>query len=201
MASTQSNGLRLSTANETIHTGRQHIIKTSENPNRKSQIYEQDLSLPRIKTTQNEKQGKRVHQMHQLPVHQTLRSSGGFDSMKSNKVQTNNASTTGIIRQADRLEQNRIILFKKGKQLSKYKDYIVEISTNSEQTLFIAAYDIETPESLLIELPEPKSTEILTQFQQDYDLLASSLQVHQKRLVLLNPKFVKKSDDGPDDQN
>ena len=41
--------------------------------------------------------------------------------------------------------------------------------------MFIAAYDIETPESLLIELPEPKSTEILIQFEQDYDLLASSL--------------------------
>jgi hypothetical protein len=55
MASTQSNGLRLSTANETINTGRNHIIKTSENPNRNPQIYEKDLSLPRIKTTQNEK--------------------------------------------------------------------------------------------------------------------------------------------------
>ena len=41
MASTQSYGLRLSTATETLHTGRNHIIKTSENPNRKShQIYE-----------------------------------------------------------------------------------------------------------------------------------------------------------------
>jgi hypothetical protein len=51
---------------------------------------------------------------------------------------------------------------------------------------------VETPESLLIELPEPKSGEILHQFGNDYELLASSLQVHQKRLVLLNPKFVKK---------
>lgn len=96
--------------------------------------------------------------MHHLPVHQTLRSSGGFDSMKTNKVP---ASDTGIIRQADRLDQNRIILYKKGKQLSKYKDYLVEISTNEANTLFIAAYDVETPESLLIELPEPKASEIL----------------------------------------
>ena len=200
MTSTQSYGLRLSTATETLHTGRNHIIKTSENPNRKShQIYEQDLSLPRIKTTNNDNQGKRTQS---ISYGQNLRSSGGFDSIKTKVSLTH---STGIIRQADRLDQNRIILYKKGKQLSKQKFYIVEISTNNAQTLFVAAYDVETPESLLIELPEPKSGEILTRFGNDYELLATSLQVHQKRLVLLNPKFVKKEEEeveeGPDDQN
>ena len=106
----------------------------------------------------------------------------------------------GIIRQADRLDENRIILYKKGKQLSQHKFYIVEISTNNNQTLFVAAYDVETPESLLIELPDPKASEILNQFGTDYELMASSLQVHQKRLVLLNPKFIKRDpslEDGP----
>jgi len=62
-----------------------------------------------------------------------------------------------IIRQADKLDMNRIILFKKAKQLSQNKYYVVEISTNPQKTLFIAAYDMESPESLLIELRESKS--------------------------------------------
>lgn len=52
---------------------------------------------------------------------------------------------------------------------------MVEISTNAQQTLFLAAYDMETPESLLIELPEKKADQISTQFQKDYDLMANSL--------------------------
>jgi hypothetical protein len=67
---------------------------------------------------------------------------------------------------------------------------MVEISTNSSQTLYLAAYDMESPESLLIELPGKKAEQILTQFEKEYDLMANSLQVLQKRLVLLNPKFV-----------
>lgn len=53
--------------------------------------------------------------------------------------------------------------------------YVVEISTNSQQALFIAAYDFETPESLLIELPESKAADILQQFGNDYELMANSL--------------------------
>eukprot|EP00347_Sterkiella_histriomuscorum_P015405 403357145 len=92
-----------------------------------------------------------------------------------------------IIRQAETLDENRIVLYKKGKQLgSGY--YIVEISSNNSY-LFIAAYDVESPESLLIELPEKKAQEILNEFQNDYESMATSLQVINKRLVLLNPKF------------
>lgn len=46
---------------------------------------------------------------------------------------------------------------------------------------------MESPESLLIELPEKRAQEILKEFQSDYDKIASSLQVMNKRLVLLNP--------------
>jgi hypothetical protein len=53
--------------------------------------------------------------------------------------------------------------------------------------LFVAAYDVESPESLLIELPEKRAQEILKEFQNDYEKIASSLQVMNKRLVLLNP--------------
>lgn len=67
-----------------------------------------------------------------------------------------------LIRQAEALDENRIVLYKKGKQLgSGY--YIVEISSNNS-FLFLAAYDVESPESLLIELPEKKAQEILVEF-------------------------------------
>lgn len=67
--------------------------------------------------------------------------------------------------------------------------YIVEISSNNTH-LFIAAYDVESPESLLIELPERRAADILNEFNNDYESMASSLQVMNKRLVLLNPKFI-----------
>lgn len=60
-----------------------------------------------------------------------------------------------IIRQAEALDENRIVLYKKGKQLGQGY-YIVEISSNNTH-LFIAAYDVESPESLLIELPERRA--------------------------------------------
>lgn len=53
--------------------------------------------------------------------------------------------------------------------------------------MYIAAFDVETDESLLIELPERKAQEIIQEFNRDYEQLASSLQVINKRLVLLNP--------------
>jgi hypothetical protein len=62
----------------------------------------------------------------------------------------------------------------------------VEISSNNTH-LFIAAYDVESPESLLIELPERRAQDILNEFGNDYESMASSLQVMNKRLVLLNP--------------
>lgn len=67
-----------------------------------------------------------------------------------------------IIRQAEALDENRIVLYKKGKQLGQGY-YIVEISSNNTH-LFIAAYDVESPESLLIELPERRAQDILTEF-------------------------------------
>lgn len=53
--------------------------------------------------------------------------------------------------------------------------------------MFIAAYDVESPESLLIELPEKRAQEIVNEFNSDYEAMANSLQVMNKRLVLLNP--------------
>jgi hypothetical protein len=50
----------------------------------------------------------------------------------------------------------------------------VEISSNNTH-LFIAAYDLESPESLLIELPERKAQDILNEFMNDYEGMANSL--------------------------
>lgn len=67
-----------------------------------------------------------------------------------------------IIKQAANMDENRIVLFKKGKQIGKGY-YIVEISSNNS-SLFIATYDVESPESFLIELSEEKALHILGQF-------------------------------------
>jgi hypothetical protein len=90
-----------------------------------------------------------------------------------------------ISKQADNLDENRIVHYKKGKQLG-VGYYIVEISSNS-QYLYIAAYDVESPESFLIELPEKKAKELMVEFTNNYELMANSLQIMNKRLVLLNP--------------
>lgn len=92
-----------------------------------------------------------------------------------------------LIKQAELLDENRIVLYKKGMQLGPGY-FIIEISSNNS-CLFIAAYDVESPESLLIELPEKKAEEIMREFNNDYEALAGCLQVMNKRLVLLNPKF------------
>lgn len=64
-------------------------------------------------------------------------------------------------------------MFKKGKQVGRGY-YIIEISSNNE-SLYIAAYDVESPESFLIELPERKAQEILTHFNNNYEEIASAL--------------------------
>jgi hypothetical protein len=90
-----------------------------------------------------------------------------------------------IIRQAENLDENRLVLYKKSKNLGQGY-YIVEISSNKTH-LFIAAFDIESPESLLIELPQRRAELILQEFNGDYEKMASSLQVMNKKLALLNP--------------
>jgi len=68
-----------------------------------------------------------------------------------------------IIQQANVLDDNRIILYKKSKQLGRKDEatnksglFIVEISS-SNNNLYVAAFDVDSPESLLIELDGGKS--------------------------------------------
>jgi hypothetical protein len=98
------------------------------------------------------------------------------------------AKTAPIVKQAEALDENRIVHYKKGKQLGNGY-YIVEISSNSNN-LFIAAYDVESTESFLITLPEKRANELMVEFENNYELMASSLQVMNKRLYLLNPKYL-----------
>ena len=72
-----------------------------------------------------------------------------------------------IIKQAEALDENRIVLYKKGRQMGNGY-YIVEVSSNNS-CLFIAAYDVESPESFLIELSEKKAEEIMKEFNNDYE--------------------------------
>lgn len=67
-----------------------------------------------------------------------------------------------IIRQAENLDENRVVLYKRSKQLGQGY-YLVEISTNQSH-LYIAAFDVETDESLLIELPQKKAQDIIREF-------------------------------------
>jgi hypothetical protein len=41
--------------------------------------------------------------------------------------------------------------------------------------LFIAAYDLESSESLLIDLPDRRAQDILKEFQNNYEAMANSL--------------------------
>lgn len=52
--------------------------------------------------------------------------------------------------QASILSDNRIVLYKKGKQLGQGY-YIIEISSNSE-SLFITAYNVECSQTIVLQL-------------------------------------------------
>ena len=127
-------------------------------------------------TDQNE--NGQYQSLPRIGTAQGTRSRPGFGTINSNGTTSagqfprgmsagNNQANLPVIRQAEGLDENRVVLYKRSKQLgSGY--YLVEISTNNTH-LFIAAFDVESPESLLIELPEKKAHEILKEFQSDYE--------------------------------
>jgi len=90
-----------------------------------------------------------------------------------------------LIRQAESLPENRQIHYKQVHALGT-QNYTVEISTSNDM-LLIAGIDKESPESYLIELPTKRAEDILAQFDHSYERVAESLQVVNRRLVLLNP--------------
>ena len=97
-------------------------------------------------------------------------------------------SRTVINRQASILDENRIVLYKKGKQMGKGY-YIVEISS-SHTKFYITAFNVEKPQSHILEIPEKRTKFVLEQFDHDFDLMANYLVVQQNRkLILLNPHY------------
>ena len=132
-------------------------------------------SLPRISGTA---QGMR-------PTRGLVSGQGSRGTMRGQSAGGLRAHQGLVIRQAENLDENRLVLYKRSKHLGQGY-YVVEISSNSTH-LFIAAFDMETPESLLIELPQRKAQLILQEFNGDYEKMASSLQVMNKKLALLNP--------------
>ena len=65
-----------------------------------------------------------------------------------------------MVRQAEVLNENRIVLYKRGKSIG-LGYYVIEISSSNTH-LFIAAYDVESNESFLIEIPEKRTQMILS---------------------------------------
>ena len=64
--------------------------------------------------------------------------------------------------------------------------YIIEISqTNTEY--YIAAYDIESDQSYLIQLGDVQGKEIFNTFAHNYDLMADNLRLNNNKLMLMNP--------------
>jgi len=67
--------------------------------------------------------------------------------------------------------------------------YIVEISSSHTQ-IFITAFNVEKPQSLILEIPERKAKFILQQFNEDFEALANCLKVaNGQKLILLNPHY------------
>lgn len=107
-------------------------------------------------------------------------------SLSSYRMSFDKQQKPPLVRQAEILDEKRIVLYKKGKQLNDRGYYIVEISSNND-TLFIAAYDVESAESLLIQVPQKRAQEIMEKFNNSYEELASNLHVAAGKLILLNP--------------
>lgn len=93
-----------------------------------------------------------------------------------------------INRQASILDENRIVLYKKGKQMGTGY-YIVEISS-SVSHVYVTAFNVEKPQSLVLTIGEKQARAILEIFEHDFEQMASWLNVEQEtRLVLLNPNY------------
>jgi hypothetical protein len=58
--------------------------------------------------------------------------------------------------------------------------------------MFVSAMNERSSEIFLIELPRPKSLDVLTQFNNDYNHLCDFLDIKKNRLVILNPNKAKK---------
>lgn len=69
--------------------------------------------------------------------------------------------------------------------------YNVEILISQGDDLVISAQHTELPDSFIIEIDSSKVNHLITEFQHDFYTMANHLKIMNKRMVLLNPKFLK----------
>jgi len=56
--------------------------------------------------------------------------------------------------------------------------------------MFVTAFNVEKPQSLILEIPEKRARFILEQFDHDIEMLAQCLTVaNNQKLILLNPHY------------
>lgn len=65
--------------------------------------------------------------------------------------------------------------------------YNVEILLSQTDDLVISAQHVELPDSFIIEIESIKVEHLINEFQNNYEYMASHLQIMNKRMVLLNP--------------
>lgn len=71
---------------------------------------------------------------------------------------------------------------------------------SQQDDLVISAQHEDLPDSFIIEIEAAKVQHLLNEFTNDFSLMASHLKIMNKRMVLLNPKFIAKqeNEDEPD---
>jgi len=60
--------------------------------------------------------------------------------------------------------------------------------------LVISAQHEDLPDSFIIEIEAAKVQHLLSEFGNDFSLMATHLKIMNKRMVLLNPKFIAKQE-------
>lgn len=124
--------------------------------------------LPRLNTGNTTSNNPRYKAHSNLIAHQQPK----IDEKDRNRYSHSRGKE--IIKQANNLHPDRVIIFKQSKHIGISSHYVVEIS-NYEGKLNIAAFDTATPESLLICISADRTQFILDQFESDLNLLANSL--------------------------
>ena len=68
--------------------------------------------------------------------------------------------------------------------------------------MYIIAVDTINPETLLVEIPEERSNQLLSSFDNNYELLVQSVDILNNKLIIMKPKvalcyFIGKFDSAP----
>jgi len=56
--------------------------------------------------------------------------------------------------------------------------------------MYIIAVDVVNPETLLVEIPQDKVNQLLMSFNDDYEELVQSIDILNKKLVIMKPKVL-----------